>query len=148
MKAPATYVLWGEGDRCLYVGFTEHIGQRLTNHGNQKAWWGDVVRMDINNHESIEVARRQEGRLIKNLNPEHNVIREYVAPSRCGQPTAANLPDVLSVKQAAHELHLTERAVRHRIHAGTLAAIKLGPGTSAYVITRAEIERAKDKAVA
>ena len=146
MKAPATYVLWGEGDRCLYVGFTEHIGQRLTNHGNQKAWWGDVVRMDINNHESIEVARRQEGRLIKGLNPEHNVIREYVAPSRWGQPTEDG--EVLSVAQAAAELHLTERAVRHRIKAGTLAAVKLGPGTAAYVIHRDEIERAKKKGAA
>lgn len=58
------------------------------------------------------------------------------------------LPEVLSVAQAAAELHLTERAVRHRIKAGTLAATKLGPGTAAYVISRAEIERAKKKSSA
>lgn len=52
--------------------------------------------------------------------------------------------EVLSVAQAAKELHLTPRAVLHRISRGTLAATKLGPGTSAYVIAREEIERAKD----
>lgn len=51
--------------------------------------------------------------------------------------------DVLSVSQAAAELHITERAVRHRIKAGTLAATKLGPGTASYVIARAEVERIK-----
>lgn len=52
-------------------------------------------------------------------------------------------PDVLSVNQAAAELNITPRAVRHRIEAGTLAAIKLGPGTASYVISRDAIEQAK-----
>ena len=37
-------------------------------------------------------------------------------------------PDFLSVTQAAQELNITDRAVRHRIKAGTLQATKLGPG--------------------
>ena len=57
-------------------------------------------------------------------------------------------PDFLSVAQAAAELSLTERAIRHRIKAGTLAATKLGPGTASYVITRAEIERVKAEVAA
>jgi hypothetical protein len=56
-------------------------------------------------------------------------------------PTEA--PGFLSVAQTAHELEITDRAVRHRIKAGTLEATKLGPGTASYVITRAEVERAK-----
>lgn len=56
--------------------------------------------------------------------------------------------DFLSVVQAAHELSITPRAVRHRIKVGTLAATKLGPGTASYVITRAEVERAKTEAAA
>lgn len=49
----------------------------------------------------------------------------------------------LSVSQAAEELALTDRAIRHRIKAGTLLATKLGPGTASYVITREEVDRAK-----
>lgn len=51
--------------------------------------------------------------------------------------------DFLSVNQAAAELHITPRAVRHRILVGSLTATKLGPGTASYVITRAEVERVK-----
>lgn len=57
--------------------------------------------------------------------------------------------DILTVAQAAAELNLSPRAVQHRITTGTLAAQKLGSGkTSAYVITRAEVERAKAEAQA
>jgi hypothetical protein len=46
-------------------------------------------------------------------------------------------------------LSITRRAVVHRIAAGTLAAEKLGDGkTNAYVISRAEVERAKAEASA
>ena len=51
--------------------------------------------------------------------------------------------DVLTVKQAAELLGISRRAVIHRIMAGTLAATKLGPSTTAYIIDRAEIERVK-----
>lgn len=52
--------------------------------------------------------------------------------------------DLMTVAQAAEELSLSVRAVQHRITTGTLAATKLGSGrTSAYVITRAEVERVK-----
>lgn len=55
----------------------------------------------------------------------------------------------LTVAQTAAELHITRRAVIHRIHAGTLAATKIGEGrTSAYLIARSEVERAKTEAAA
>lgn len=54
-----------------------------------------------------------------------------------------SISELLSVAQAAAALNITERAVRHRIKVGTLAATKMGPGTAGYVIKREEIERAK-----
>lgn len=57
--------------------------------------------------------------------------------------------DLLTVTQAAEELALSVRAVQHRITTGTLQAQKLGSGrTSAYVITRAEVERVKSERTA
>lgn len=51
---------------------------------------------------------------------------------------------LLNVAQAARELNISVRAVQHRIKVGTLAAEKLGEGrTSAYVITRDEVDRVK-----
>lgn len=64
-------------------------------------------------------------------------------------PAMTNPSDLLTVAQAAEELNLSRRAVAHRITTGTLAATKLGDGkTSAYVITRAEIERVRAGAAA
>ena len=52
--------------------------------------------------------------------------------------------DPLSAEQAAAEIGISRRALLHRIQSGTLAAQKLGAGrTSAYYITRDEVERAK-----
>lgn len=51
---------------------------------------------------------------------------------------------LLTVAQAARELHISPRAVQHRIAAGRIAAERLGEGkTSAFYMTRAEIERVK-----
>jgi len=146
MKRPATYSLWA-GDTCLYVGATEHIGSRLTNHSNDKPWWPEVDRIAVTHHESIEAARRAEADDLIRLAPRHNSVRTYVAPTRVHYVESA-AEQALSVRQAARELNLSPRAVLHRIHAGTIAAIKLGPGTAGYVITRAEVERAKAEAAA
>jgi excisionase family DNA binding protein len=52
--------------------------------------------------------------------------------------------DLMTVAQAAEALNLSVRAIQHRITAGSIAAEKLGAGkTSAYVITRAEVDRVK-----
>jgi len=48
------------------------------------------------------------------------------------------------VTQAAAELNMAPRTLHHQIATGKVHATKVGDGrTSAYVITRAEIERAK-----
>lgn len=55
-------------------------------------------------------------------------------------------PDLLTVRQAAHALGLSPRSVLHRITTGTLAATKIGDGrTSAYIVTRAEVERVREE---
>lgn len=52
--------------------------------------------------------------------------------------------EYLPVSEVASQLNLSIRAVQHRIKVGTLAATKLGSGrTSAYMVERAEVERAK-----
>lgn len=56
---------------------------------------------------------------------------------------------LLSVAQAAEALNLSPRAVQHRIKNGQIAAEKLGDGkTSAYVISRAEVDRIKAETTA
>jgi excisionase family DNA binding protein len=52
---------------------------------------------------------------------------------------------LLSVAEVARELGLTTRAIQHRITTGTLTAHRVG---NQYVITRAELDDAIDRAKA
>lgn len=59
-------------------------------------------------------------------------------------PPNPPLADFLSVTQAADELGLAPRTILHRISAGQLVAQKMGDKrTSAYLISKAEVERVK-----
>jgi excisionase family DNA binding protein len=50
--------------------------------------------------------------------------------------------DLLSVTQAAELLGIPPRTLHHRISTGKVRATKVGDGvTSAYVLTRAEVEK-------
>lgn len=63
-------------------------------------------------------------------------------------PNLAASGDLLSVGQVAEELGKPPRTVHYWIKTGKIAATKLGPGTSQYVITRAEVERVQAEAAA
>jgi hypothetical protein len=53
--------------------------------------------------------------------------------------------DLLTVGQVAEELRKPPRTIHHWISIGRLSAAKLDPSkqTSAYVVTRAEVERVR-----
>ena len=57
-------------------------------------------------------------------------------------------PDIISAAEAAKILHISVRAVQHRITSGTLPAQKLPGKTGAYILDRATVEAiaAKDQA--
>lgn len=68
--------------------------------------------------------------------------RRYVSRNFAVMPQTT--PDLLTVTQAAKELALAPRTLHHQIATGKVTATKVGDGlTSAYVITRAEVERVK-----
>ena len=140
MKRPMTYALFGADRTCLYVGCTENLGQRLVNHSNTKTWWAEVATIEAEAHATIDEARDVEAEKLAALAPIHNAITARVAPARnLGMASEAHL----TVRQAAAELGITPRAILHRIAAGALPATKLGDGTSAYIITREDLEAAK-----
>lgn len=47
--------------------------------------------------------------------------------------------DLVTVTEAARLLHLSRRAVLHRIAAGSLPAHKLGTHTTSYVLKRSDV---------
>lgn len=73
------------------------------------------------------------------------MVLRGVAQSRnfAAMGAVAETGDLLSVVQVADELGKPTRTVHYWITTGRIAATKLGPGTSQYVITREEVERVK-----
>lgn len=63
--------------------------------------------------------------------------------------TAPNPDDLLTVGQVAEELDKPPRTIHYWISTGRLTATKIGTGrTSAYVISRVEVDRLKAEAAA
>jgi len=54
----------------------------------------------------------------------------------------ADLPDIVSVAQAAEYLYMSPRTLHHWCKTGKVKATKMGEGrTHSWAITRAEVER-------
>jgi hypothetical protein len=70
------YELWS-GDKCLYVGCSSRLGQRLTAHRRDREWWNDITHIEVNVHPNYVAGRRAEAALIMKLDPTHN---KYHAP--------------------------------------------------------------------
>lgn len=89
-------------DRLLYIGISLNAVQRAVNHRNQKNWWNDVNRMDIEHlncqtrdqAEAIEAAAIIAERPLHNI--EHNsAVHAVIRDARitwlcdhCGEPIA------------------------------------------------------------
>ena len=140
MKRPMVYAFYGADDDCLYVGATENLGARIVNHGNGRPWWPEVARISAVACHDLTAARELEAQWIELLAPKHNKIRSFVTPPAERYDGAA-ARDVFTVADAARQVGKSPRTILRWIKAEKIAAIKLGPGTAAYVIARAEVER-------
>lgn len=63
-------------DRLLYIGISLNAAQRASQHRQDKQWWGDVVRMEV---EHLAVTSRREAEqlereAIERESPLHNVV--------------------------------------------------------------------------
>lgn len=129
----------------LYVGCTSNPKRREASRlssGEGAHWVSRVAFTTHEMHESRDAALVAERQAIITERPEFN-IKDKPRVDR-NMPTATP-SEYLTVEQAALELCITPRAVRHRIVAGRIKAEKFGNGgTAPYMIERAEVLRAKD----
>lgn len=73
------YICWGADNTALYVGCSAAPHKRLASHRRTKAWWPDVVAVEVTptyfNRIAGETAERD---LIFTLKPLHNI--QYNGP--------------------------------------------------------------------
>jgi hypothetical protein len=91
MSACDTYAFFNEDRRCLYVGMTADWTGRLAAH-KRAAWWPDVATWQRETYGDRTEARAAELRLIRTLEPIHNVrASRKPRPVRTDEPAHPEL---------------------------------------------------------
>lgn len=78
------YRFYDADERLLYVGISLHAAHRASEHRGDKAWWGDVARMDVEHLADRAEALKAERRAIRNERPVYNItgaVSGSVAPT-------------------------------------------------------------------
>lgn len=73
IERTALYRLFAEGGTLLYVGITVEPKTRLWNHANEKSWWGEVARQEIEWFADRPSAEAAEFAAIVTEEPRYNV---------------------------------------------------------------------------
>ena len=98
----ALYRFYGEDDVLLYVGITNELGQRWSNHARLKPWWPEVVRQEAIWLPTREEAAAAEVTAIKSETPRYNIAHAVV-------PLTPEQIRTLNALDLAHEAWMAAR---------------------------------------
>lgn len=83
MSVRYVYTLIADDGEVLYVGCTNHIARRLTNHASGREWFPEVARIEVDRYPDEASGLAAERAAIKSLNPTHNrVFTDHTTPRR------------------------------------------------------------------
>ena len=83
MNVRYVYTFYAEDGSVLYVGCTNNMAHRLTNHTTGREWFPEVARMEVQRYPSEVEGLAAERALIESLNPRHNrVFTDHTTPRR------------------------------------------------------------------
>lgn len=68
------YRLYSKSDVLLYVGITDNLRLRMTQHARTQPWWPQVANVEVEIYKSRRAAERAERRAIRNEHPIENVV--------------------------------------------------------------------------
>lgn len=115
------YRLFNADDRLLYVGVTNKIGYRLTQHSRDKAWWQDVQRITVERHADRHSALLAETEAIRTERPMHNIANggtRYPIKWTTTVPEAER--DWMTAAEFAAMFRVSEIYVQRLVRNGTL----------------------------
>jgi len=79
MKAHV-YTAYGE-QSVLYIGSTDSLPKRLGTHARKAPWWGQLVRIETTEYDSLPEARDAEVDRIRAMRPDFNIIHNVGLPT-------------------------------------------------------------------
>ena len=128
----------------VYIGITDDVGRRMKQH-REKHWWPNADGwVEVTWYDTRAEAAAAEKDAIQNEHPRWNRAENSrptptvrVARTNRGEAKFKNL---ISVREAAVLLGVSEKTVRRYVSNGTFVAYRLGPRT--IRLDRAQIEDA------
>lgn len=121
------------GRRLLYVGITDNVSTRFTDHA-KKAWWSEVTNIAFTTYADRAAALEAEVEAIRQERPAYNVAG--TGRSRA-LPVAGRVQEFETLAQAAARLGICVKTLRRRIADGSLTGYRLG---SLIRVDRAEVD--------
>ncbi len=73
------YRFFAHDDTLLYVGITNNPARRFSKHKDEKEWWLDVARIDLEQFASREELLDAERQAIQDERPLHNIKHNLAA---------------------------------------------------------------------
>jgi predicted GIY-YIG superfamily endonuclease len=71
------YRFYDTRGHLVYVGITNHLGRRLTQHNTTKPWWTDVTRITVEHFTERDTAEAAEIAAIRRERPERNIAHNH-----------------------------------------------------------------------
>ena len=119
-KRTALYRFYDERNVLLYVGITDRLGHRWSEHVHGKPWWPEVRRQATEWYGSRQEAEQAEQAAIKVERPVYNIVHAIPKPSRAESrsiPAPLSPPDIrlllydLNAVMGSERMRLSELAV-------------------------------------
>lgn len=73
------YRFFDHSNELLYIGITNRIPRRLDEHGDDKPWYLEVARVEVEHHPDRHAALRAEKDAIKTERPRYNIQHNRAA---------------------------------------------------------------------
>lgn len=86
MTTHTLYRFFGSSDELLYVGITNNPARRFSKHKDEKAWWLDVSRIELEQHDSRDELLAAERQAVMDERPLHNKAMNVSGPAPADVP--------------------------------------------------------------
>lgn len=92
----ALYRFYGAGGTLLYIGITNSLPRRLTQHNERKAWWLGVSDVKVEHYPSREAVLEAEKRAIIAEKPLYNDKHNRDGLGKTKQPGSLDIEGILA----------------------------------------------------
>jgi hypothetical protein len=110
MTTHALYRFFDVGGDLLYIGITNDPGRRWSRHANDKPWWHEVDRIELERYPDRVAVLAAERKAIQDEHPRYNVA--HAPPPLAAPSEPGPCPQACECGAAAEYVYVLHREIR------------------------------------